>query len=1616
MKKKTLYTLNVGDQEYEDMEGEEDKDNTATTGLLYSEADRCPICLNCLLEKEIGFPESCNHVFCMTCILKWAETLASCPIDRKPFQAVFKVSALEGCVKVQVKRQLRETKDKINETSFKKLLSYHENSKSSMRKYIIRDDLLSAKLQDLKIHRKTKHSEMGGKKNATIKIKKPRRSNQCTSQYFRNFFSNMFSSSSNTGESSFTCRAYCTEFIEVNEVSALIRQKRQELELSWFPDTLPGIGRIGFIPWNIETEVLPPIPSVLPRTIFPTSTISLENFGTSCKGYALAHTQEGEEKKQTSGTSNTRGSRRKPAATTPTRRSTRNTRAETVTQSQRSPVSNNSGCDAPENNNPSVSVSSSAESEKQTRQAPKRKSVRRGRKPPLLKKKLRSSAPPPEKSSSSDSVDEETAESDTPPVLEKEHQSDEESSNTFTVQTDVKNKSANGLKSCSEQIEESEEHIENHDTEEKVESLYSESCIQNPPVLVEEEEEVQKVENTGIEDIQKVENTVIEDIQKVENTGIEEIQKVENTGIEDIQKVETTGIEEIKKVDNTGIEEIQKTENTGIEEIQKTENTGIEEIQKVENTGIEEIQKVENTDNEEIQKVENTDNEEIQKVENTDNEEIQKVENTDNEEIQKVENTDNEAYVFCLESEISENISEKDDDLLENQDQVSGPSESEVKDICTDHSPNDSLTCSASEMEVQQPIPNLDELSENAEVVVDEEKVVEVNEEKVKDVNDEEVRESTIVETIDHEDSTVKADQLVDSPKLEFSEGGIIQRVDKTSIESSEIQLPGHVETEDAEIITTCDTSGNENFKSIQDSENNLLKINLNTKLDTSLEEKIDSLVEHPRSTELPNTHIEQIQKHFSEDNNEMIPMECDSFCSDQNESGIELSVNADAKQLNRNSAEHGSQNNMPSSDSVSEKVETLSQPFESPTDMIDKAKKPRTRRSRFHSPSTTWSPNKDTAREKKRSQSPSPKRETGKESRKSQSPSPKKESARGRRKSRSQSPKKDIAKERSQSQSRSPKKDSTRDGKRSESLSPKRDTSRENRRSQSRVKDYSPREKSRSQSRERESDRDGPRRERERRNRRWSRSRSRSRSPSRSRTKSKSSSFGRNDRDNYSPRWKERWANDGWRCPRGNDRYRKSDPEKQNENTRKEKNDISPDTDDPNSADKHRIDCPSWVTEKINSGPDPRTRNPEKVKDSHWEENRNENSGNSWNKNFGSGWMSNRGRGNRGRGTYRGSFAYIDQSENRWQNQKPLSGNSNGSGNESFKFVEQQPYKRKGEQEFSFDTPADRSGWTSASSWAVRKTLPADVQNYYSRRGRNSSGSQSGWMRQEEETTEQDSNLKDQTNQQGDCSQLPINMMQPQMNVMPQQMNAQHQPMNLFPYPVPGVHAPLMNIQRNPFNIHPQLPLHLHTGVPLIQVAAPTSVSQGLPPPPPPPPPSQQVHYIASQPDGKQLQGIPGASHVSNSMSTPVLPAPTAAPGNMETVQGPSSGNTSSSSHSKASNAAVKLAESKVSVTVEASADSSKTDKKLQIQEKAAQEVKLAIKPFYQNKDITKEEYKEIVRKAVDKVCHSKSGEVNSTKVANLVKAYVDKYKYSRKGSQKKTLEEPVSTEKHIG
>ncbi|CAF90215.1 unnamed protein product, partial [Tetraodon nigroviridis] len=81
---------------------------------------------------------------------------------------------------------------------------------------------------------------------------------------------------------------------------------------------------------------------------------------------------------------------------------------------------------------------------------------------------------------------------------------------------------------------------------------------------------------------------------------------------------------------------------------------------------------------------------------------------------------------------------------------------------------------------------------------------------------------------------------------------------------------------------------------------------------------------------------------------------------------------------------------------------------------------------------------------------------------------------------------------------------------------------------------------------------------------------------------------------------------------------------------------------------------------------------------------------------------------------------------------------------------------------------------------------------------------------------------------------------------------------------------------------------------------------------------------------------------------------------------------------------------------------DPDKYLKKLHTQERAVEEVKLAIKPYYQRKDINKDEYKDILRKAVHKICHSRTGEINPVKVGNLVKLYVQRYKYFRKHGRK--------------
>merc|ERR1712200_386523 len=71
---------------------------------------------------------------------------------------------------------------------------------------------------------------------------------------------------------------------------------------------------------------------------------------------------------------------------------------------------------------------------------------------------------------------------------------------------------------------------------------------------------------------------------------------------------------------------------------------------------------------------------------------------------------------------------------------------------------------------------------------------------------------------------------------------------------------------------------------------------------------------------------------------------------------------------------------------------------------------------------------------------------------------------------------------------------------------------------------------------------------------------------------------------------------------------------------------------------------------------------------------------------------------------------------------------------------------------------------------------------------------------------------------------------------------------------------------------------------------------------------------------------------------------------------------------------------------------------KKVQRQDRIVEEVKLVLKPAYNTRKITKDAYKEILRKTVPKICHSRYGEINPSKIEKLVQGYIKKHQHQNK------------------
>ncbi|KAL1275297.1 hypothetical protein QQF64_034920 [Cirrhinus molitorella] len=541
---------------------------------------------------------------------------------------------------------------------------------------------------------------------------------------------------------------------------------------------------------------------------------------------------------------------------------------------------------------------------------------------------------------------------------------------------------------------------------------------------------------------------------------------------------------------------------------------------------------------------------------------------------------------------------------------------------------------------------------------------------------------------------------------------------------------------------------------------------------------------------------------------------------------------------------------------------------------------------------------------------------------------------------------------------------------------SPSRESRNEgSRRSRSRSRDRSHKTRSTSRGREQQEETWDGRRNRSRSRSRERSRRRRSRSRNRNRPGRRSPSQERADHGGHSPRKRESWGGDGWRSRGGGRGFRNSNwrnnAEKPGHFSSREP--ILSDNGNFHEAspERGRSENPDWVRERERPWSDPDSRGREPRRD----ENAGDPPAESWSR---GGWNAGRGRG----GAHWPSGQQSEPVDN-WRQRTSFSGTANNADSYN-RFNDNRAGGKRKESEGA-ETPLDRSGWSSASSWAVRRTLPADVQNYYSRRDRG--GGNNNWNRQEEDQSAPSVPKQADPPQNEPNVPLPteaVPAMPPPL--MPHQMGV----MGVLRYPMGPLlpRPPAVGLQPPPqFSLPPPVPVQLHPTGPLLQVP---TIAVGLPPPPPPPPPVQQGSFTAvpseSHPPQQVMASFPVPVKGSfKPMPTKVVAGPPPPVGIPSAAQ-PSSTTNQLASHSKAH------------------ADSSKKEKKLQIQERAINEVKAAIKPYYQKNEINKEEYKEIVRKAVEKVCHSKSGEVNADKVANLVKAYVDKYKRTRKNKSEKS------------
>ncbi|XP_078273420.1 protein SCAF11 [Rhinoraja longicauda] len=1709
----------------EDFEGEENEQEQADNGLFVQTTDKidwCPICLNLFVEQEVAVPESCSHVFCLRCILTWAEKLSSCPIDRKPFSVVYKQDNIKSNTKIPVKQCLiknsREQRDSNIKGHYVSVTREHDGIctciKDRCKRH--RDDWEQTEFcekHNISIIACNKRSRSSQKTNNKVNRKKYHQ--PCV----RNDL-NSFSPQYGKSEMSLSQAENCTEFVDVCEIAPLIRQKRrgpESLRLPWrnaFTALTTEMLRqeIGLISvGHDEADIALPLRDLMSGTPFLSNPLemgrSVDFPGKKC---TLAGTRGGGEKNNKSGTSgNTNAGNSESSQGR--RRSMRISKAENLDKSASSSQRSQSGSGT------SVSKASlecaQTPPKKAGKQKTKRKLENEQSKIPSEKKKTRVTRSSYKKSDSSSSDP-----NDSPFVSETEPQPlTPISTEKQLIALDNSNSSHLSANGCNENITSIEKDKEEEVTEkEQSHGENTNPCVDDDDcVPITDPINVDEVGNSNLPPSTDDENFMeLNSGKSTKQTG-KEMVEMEQYNLKDQMysinaDVPCTSVSNNDKdtgtitypespsiEDDDEVESKARAEDKYSEQHREAEFTGsvggpeqvpacmdvTENLSTAESTGI----NVDAAPSEEKMSLKNTDAE-------LNRAECAEVKDDPTEEDHKSD------YNSDIDREVSDDIPGKptgSGDLM-----YEMPMENIKPEQLKNEEPPELLgtekesDCRSSHQYAEAPGIFMEDNSLKHEITSENLEQEQFDMDSMKALN---VPEDMPDCKIGVDEQLLLADQSKD-----MENGGLKSEISPRNIGSQfEMELSG-VSSNPNQASDPKSGFGQQSPDEIlgETMEGKCLKNEPSSDVPSHVHETTEKHEDKKVETDLL---IEGVcssgPEDFNVDNNEVVAMECDSPTNDyqipetESESKKNSKVGGDVN----STLSLGVSHEPPLPDASAENIKKEG-PFEIELEKKSEQKEkdvPR-RKSRFHAASITWSPEMERKHELTRSSSksegrsmqtaegkymptaegksmPTPEEKSmpmpeegsasksqrrsnsrgrsGSKSRvRSRSRGRSRSRSRGKSRSRSRGGSWSKSRRRSRSKSRGRSRSRSKIKGRSRSRSQERSRSRGRSRSHSWGKDHhshsdrsaheqirslgddgdrniqmSPSHKKRSRSPSKEKGKDETPSESGKKESEADKGRkSRQRSRSRSRSRKRYHSGDKEDKPGFSPGRRDRNMDDSWRNARGKDRFRMNEWDrprgfdrfrKDNRNREFQQMGRYPNEQPATDMNEYVDDRnPEWVMEQLQPSSDVHTRENEYKDDAKWEENRYERDDSWGNRNFAPGWK-------RGRGRVRGGSSRGDQSEIPWQNRRSnFSGEENNSGKYQGsgprRYNDQQPNRWRDDSNLSSDV-RDRSGWSSFSSWNARKTLPADVQNYYANRGRQSSGTQSSWQGSVEEqyqpTTEQadssqgTSAFSDQSNQQINGSQQAVNVMQP---VVAQTLNPPpSQSMSVFPYPL-NVHPPLMHFH-NPY-IHPPPPLNVHAGISTVPPpTAAGNLPNSPPPPPPPPPPSQSVNYTVQQLDLTQPQTIPPPSGTSEvDLQTSAVSVPIPAGGSDKAVPVSLPLDISSSAFQSVQQVFATLSTAKTTVEKESlkeefEVERPRKDKKGTIQERAVEEVKLAIKPYYQKKDITKDEYKEIVRKAVDKVCHSKSGEVIPGKVANLVKAYVEKYKHARKGNPKQNLEE---------